>query len=135
MTISRKQLRKIIINEMINPMAQQKVEGRIEFGYGSAGEDRMVYMIGVDGEFINGSISHRQTPLIAADAVAQTMEGSFDGDFQYLLENFGRVWAQMLKKQHGVSVSPQAMSSAVQSGNINFRRLPMPGNTRFSYGE
>ena len=135
MTLSRKQLRKIIINEVMNGPSQQDVSGNIEFGFGSAGQDRMIYTLMIDGEFINGAISHRQAPLIAADAVAKTMDGSFDGDLKYLLANFGAIWAQMLQKHHGVSVSPQAMSSATQSGRISFRRLPKPRNTTFSYGE
>ena len=135
MSISRKQLRKIIINEMMNVPSQQEISGNIELGHGSSGQDRMIYTLIIDGEFINGAISHRQTPLIAADAVAKTMDGSFDGDLQYLLSNFGAVWAQMLQNEHGVTVAPHAMSSAVQSGSINFRRMPKPRNASFSYGE
>ena len=134
MTISRNELRKMIIKEM-RSMVPQSISGNIELGYGSAGQDRMVYALTIGGQFINGSISHRQTPLIAADAVAKTMSGSFDGDLQYLLENFGAVWAQMLKTDHGIDVSPQAMASAAQSGSINFRRMPKPQNISFSYGE
>ncbi len=134
MSISRKELRKMIIKEMRN-MSPQSISGNIELGYGSVGEDRMVYVLTIDGQFINGSISHRQAPLIAADAVAKTMDGSFDGDLQYLLENFGNVWASMLESTHGLSVSPQALSSAAQSGSINFRRMPKPRNISFSYGE
>jgi hypothetical protein len=134
MPISRNELRKMIIKEM-RSMPLQSISGNIELGYGSAGQDRLVYVLTIDGQFVNGSISHRQAPLIAAHAVSKTMDGSFDGDLQYLLSNFGALWAQMLQTDHGINVSPQAMSSAVQSGNINFRRMPKPGNTSFSYGE
>ncbi len=116
-------------------VASQSISGNIELGDGSAGQDRLVYVLTIDGQFVNGSISHRQAPLIAADAVSKTMDGSFDGDLQYLLSNFGAVWAQMLQTDHGINVSPQAMSSAAQSGSINFRRMAKPRNTSFSYGE
>ena len=134
MSISRKELRKMIIKEM-RSAGVQSISGNIELGYGSAGQDRLVYALTIDGQFINGSISHRQAPLIAASAVAKTMDGSFDGNLQYLLENFGAVWAPMLQTDHGINVSPQAISTAAQSGSINFRRMPKPRNVSFSYGE
>ena len=134
MSVSRKELRKMIIKEM-RSMGAQSISGNIELGYGSAGQDRLVYVLTIGGQFINGSISHRQAPLIAADAVAKTMDGSFDSNLQYQLENFGNIWAQMLQNDHGLSVSPQALSAAAQSGDIHFRRMPKPRNVSFSYGE
>lgn len=132
MSLSRKEIRRMIIREMKS--MSSNITGNIELGYGMEGQERLVYIMTVNGQYINGSISGRQMPLIAADGVASCMDGSWeDGDLNYQIDNFSRIWAHKLKREHQVDIHHEDLANAVRNGSVNFRKMPKPRNHTFSY--
>ena len=122
MKVTKNYIKQLVKEELNKVLKESNVSGMFRI----FGDDRLEY--NVNGNF--GSVSGRQSLLIAVDGFEQAQAGTWKGSTpEKAAANAGGVWAKEL------GLAAEDIAQALLDGSIKVIRERAPQDTSFSYTE